>query len=54
MSAGPDIFALYREFTDALTEVLAELRATRRGAVDLQGHALWSKGMPSTASMNIF
>ena len=33
MSAGPDIFTLYREFTDALTEVLAETAGNpaRRG-----------------------
>jgi hypothetical protein len=36
MSAGADISALYREFTDALTEVLAEnaigARPTRKSA----------------------
>jgi hypothetical protein len=33
MSSGPDISTLYREFTDALTEVLAEnaVGPTRRG-----------------------
>ena len=33
MSSGPDISALYREFTDALTEVLAEnaVGPARRG-----------------------
>jgi hypothetical protein len=33
MTSGPDILALYREFTDALTEVLAEnsIGPARRG-----------------------
>ena len=55
MISGTDISTLYREFTDALTDVLAE-NATgpaRRGRVR-QGPALPSRSTPITMSMNIF
>jgi hypothetical protein len=51
MSRDTDIFALYREFTDALTEVLAENAV---GPADSQGHAPPSRSTPITASMNTF
>ena len=44
MSTCTDIPVLYREFTDSLTEVLAEPQAPRHTVADLQGPALPSKG----------
>jgi hypothetical protein len=37
MGTGTVISALYREFTDALTEVLAENQAARHAVADSQG-----------------
>ena len=54
MDSGTDISVLYREFTDALTEVLAENAVGRRAVVGSRGHAPPSKGTLSTANMNIF
>jgi hypothetical protein len=53
MSTGTDISALYREFTDALTEVLAENAGNQHAAAALQGRALPSKGTRTIASINI-
>jgi hypothetical protein len=53
MSTGTGISALYREFTDALTEVLVEAQVTRLVVAVSHGHALPSKGILPTASMNI-
>jgi hypothetical protein len=51
MGGGSDISALYREFTDALTEVLAESSV---GPAPAFGRALLSKSIPTTPSMTIF
>jgi hypothetical protein len=53
MSTETDISALYREFTDALTEVLAEnaVGLARRG---LRGRALPSRSTLDIANMHIF
>ena len=53
MSSSTDISTLYREFTDALTEVLAEnaVGPARRGrSLEV---ALPSRSTPITASMDI-
>ena len=54
MSSSADISTLYREFTEALTEVLAEnaVGPARRGR--LAKVALPSRNIPITASMDIF
>ena len=54
MTSDTDISALYHEFTDALTEVLAENTTgpARRG--EFQGLALPSRSTPTIKSMNIF
>ena len=54
MSTGTDISTLYREFTDALTEVLAEnaVGLARRGRLARARAAVQST--PTTASMNTF
>ena len=54
MSTSNDISTLCNEFTDALTEVLAEnaVGPARRAAS--QGHALPSRSTLNTASMHIF
>ena len=51
MSAGSDITVLYREFADALTEVLAENAV---GPVDLRGHGPPSNTTPTIARWGIF
>lgn len=54
MTSGADISVLYQEFTEALTEVLAENSvgpARRGGSREL---ALPSKSMPNILNMNIF
>jgi hypothetical protein len=55
MSTSTDISALYREFTDALTEVLAE-NATRPARPGQTGKGLAPplKDTPTTASLDIF
>ncbi len=54
MAGGGDISALYREFTDALTEDLAEnsVGLARRGRLARARAAL--KKHPITTNMNIF
>ena len=54
MTSGTDISALYLEFTNALTEVLAENSVARHVVDDLLGLALPSRNIPTTANMNIF
>jgi len=53
MTTAADISTLYREFTDALTEVLAENALGRHGVADSQGHALPSRSIQATANTNI-
>jgi hypothetical protein len=54
MSTNTDISVLYREFTDSLTEVLAETAGTpvRRGRLARPTSPL--KGMQIITNMNIF
>ena len=52
--AGSDISVLYREFADALTEVLAENAVGRLGGADLQGHAPPSRSILIIAMPAIF
>jgi hypothetical protein len=54
MSSGADISALYREFTDALTEVLAENAVGPARAADSRGLALRSRSTRTTTSLDIF
>jgi hypothetical protein len=54
MSEGSDISVLYREFADALTEVLAENAVGPLGAADLQGHGPPSNTTPTIAMRGIF
>jgi hypothetical protein len=53
MSTGTDISALYREFTDALTEVLAEMRLGSHAVAALRGRALRLRSTLTIASMHI-
>ena len=46
MSTETDISALYREFTYALTEVLAEMLLVWHDAAGLRGHALPRRRLP--------
>jgi hypothetical protein len=54
MGTGTDISTLYREFTDALTEVLAENAGNpaRRGRL-ARAHAAVKRNPPTIANMNI-
>lgn len=54
MSSGADISTLCREFTDALTQVLAEVAVSARlaGAAS-QGLVLQLRSTPNTANMHI-
>jgi hypothetical protein len=54
MSAGSGIPALYREFTDALTDFSRKMPAVLHAVADLRGHALRSKDIRSITNMNIF
>jgi hypothetical protein len=53
MCAGADISALYRGFTDTLTEV-PRMLSVWRGAADSQDRELRLSGIPTTASPDIF
>jgi hypothetical protein len=53
MCAGADISALYREFTDTLTEV-PRMLSVWRGAADSQDRELRLSGILTTASPHIF
>jgi hypothetical protein len=54
MSSSADISTLYREFTQALTDVLAEHAVGPALVVGLPELALLSKNIQNTASMSIF
>jgi len=54
MSTSTDISELYREFTDALTEVLAENAVGPGAAVDSQERELRLSVILTTASPDIF
>jgi hypothetical protein len=53
MSSGADISTLYREFTQALTDVLAE-HAAGPASRGRKGARCRKKSIPNIASMDIF
>ena len=54
MGSSTHISTLYREFADALTDVLAENAVGLASRGDSQGRALRSRSTPNTASTDIF
>jgi hypothetical protein len=54
MTSGRDIADLYQEFTEALTEVLAENPLARHAMVGSLGLALPPRSIPSIPNMSIF
>jgi hypothetical protein len=54
MSSGADISTLYREFTQALTDVWPNTPLVRHLVVGSPRLALLSKSIRNTASMDIF